>query len=253
MGLKVLDIHHGSLFAIPLLDKTWGLGQALYPRFFEHNGKQYVGDVEFVLFRHIRVKKPQDIPLSTPLNREDIAFIYTDSGAGFYDEGCKLLGHIREPTILFHETKQYTDRKDDANASVFTTSGPQYMLSAYFKLIDWWEGYEDPRHNAAIKINPNLRPPDAKLWVKPDPKDRAPVLCFYLYFKKAKGRDEFIKAVKPLGYELIMKIPASKDAGNTAGVVLKADLGYDSQDQYEGQLAPIAKQFDGYYDGMEQS
>jgi hypothetical protein len=253
MGLKVLDIHHGSLFAIPLLDKTWGLGQALYPRFFEHKGKQYVKEFEAVLFRHIRVKKPQDIPLDTPLLRSDIVFIYTDTGAAFYDHKCRLLGCIREPAIEFHETLQYESRKEDLNATTGKTSGPEYMLSEYFGLRDWWEGYEDPRHNAAIKINPNLRPPDAKLWVKPDPKDRVPVLCFYLYFKKAKGRDEFIKAVKPLGYELIMKIPASKDAGNTAGVVLKADLGYDSQDQYEEQLTPIARQFDGYYDGMEQA
>jgi hypothetical protein len=55
-----------------------------------------------------------------------------------------------------------------------------------------------------------------------------------------------------LGYELIEKIPANKDAGVTAGVVLKADLGFDSQDQYEAQLEPIAKEYGGYYDGMEQ-
>ncbi|MBW7877160.1 MAG: ribonuclease E inhibitor RraB [Candidatus Cloacimonetes bacterium] len=252
MGFKVVDIEHGSLFAIPLKDGTWGLGQALYLRYFEHKGKHFIKEMETVLFKHIRVKRIKDIPLDTPLRREDIVFIYTDDGCAFHVCKCKVLPCVREPAIEYSETLQYESRKDNPNASTGTTSGPNHRLNAYFGLEDWWEGYEEPRRNAAIKINPNLRPPNAQLWVRPDPKDRMPVLCFYLYFKTAKGRNEFVKAVASLGYELIEKIPASKDAGVTAGVVLKADLGFDSQDQYEAQLEPIAKEYGGYYDGMEQ-
>lgn len=250
---KKLPLQHGSLLAILLDDGTWGMGQALQLKFFEKNKKQYVIEFEMVLFKHIRVNSPEEISGNTvSLSRENIVFIYVDCFTCFFENKVVVLPFVREDSITFEEMFQYERRKNDPNASVTNQGGPNFRLSAYFGLGDWHDYYDDPQYNAAVKINPNLRPPNAKLWVRPDPKDRKPVLCFYLYFKTAKGRNEFIKAVTPLGYELIDKIPACKDAGVTAGVVLKADLGFDSQDQYEAQLEPIAKEYGGYYDGMEQ-
>jgi len=245
----------GSLLALPLEDGTWGLGQVLKMDFIvDSAGVTWCTDFEVAAYKHVRVKHPKEIDgESIPLRREDIVFIFTNHYGSISCNEYLVLPFVRETNVAFHEMTQYERRKDNPNASAGTEAGADSKLSSYFGLRPWFaEIYENPEYNSAIKINPNLRPPDAKLWVRPDPKDRISILCFYLYFKTAKGRDEFIEAVKPLGYNLLNKIPANRAAGIKAGVILKTNLDLESQDEYEEQLAPIAKQFGGFYDGMEQ-
>ncbi|MBW7877563.1 MAG: ribonuclease E inhibitor RraB [Candidatus Cloacimonetes bacterium] len=260
--------------------------------FMTDSGGTWLRDFEISVYKHVRVKQPKEIDgENIPLRREDIVFIFTNYYGSKSCDEYLVLPFVREVNVAFHEMTQYERRKDNPNASAGTEAGagsklsayigksdwavkfaveicenmlfesrqgdlnastvntlaPGYILSTYFYVKDLSEGRDPARY-----VDPEPGAPNAKLWPQPIPKERKTIFCFYLFFKTAKGRNEFIKAVRPLGYELIEKIPASREAGNTAGVVLSADLGFDSQDQYEAQLAPIAKEYEGYYDGMEQ-